>query len=252
MGQTATVPERATRSDRQPRRALPLTRRYEVAFLTPQDTVEEFSRVAPALPAFEEAFSAFGRGALVSTPEGFVAVEDLVPGMQVETADNGLQTLLWVGSITMVPPAGDIDGVEAPRLTRISTEAFGPDRPLPDLILGPYARLLYKNVRCMDVLGTASAFVPAEAFRDGLSVIAVSPIAPVRVYHLGFAGQQTLRANGLDVESYHPGPQFGARMDRTTLQLFLSLFPHASGREGFGPMKIPRMTSYEFETLGEL
>ncbi|WP_161470923.1 Hint domain-containing protein [Tropicimonas marinistellae] len=201
---------------------------------------------------FEEAFSAFGRGALVTTDAGVVAVEDLVPGMCVETAGQGLQPLLWIGSMSIYPTTTELHGIEPPRMVRIATEAFGHGRPIPDLVLGPFARLLYRNPRCRAVLGASEAFVPAEAFVDGLSVVSVTPIAPVRAYHLGFSGQQIVNANGMEVESYHPGPQFEARMDRRSLDLFLSLFPHAVGPEGFGPMETPRMTTYEFETLRDI
>lgn len=209
------------------------------------------TRAAPALPVFEEAFCAFGHGALVTTDRGVVAVEDLLPGMLVETASDGMQTLQWVGSMTLYPTSVEIHGMEPARLMRIAADSFGHSRPNPDLMLGPCARLLYRNARCRDALGTSEAFVPAEAFADGMSVIGITPVAPVRAYHLGFIGQHIVLANGIEVESYHPGPQFQARMDRKILDLFLSLFPYASGPDGFGPMTIPRMTSYEFETLSE-
>lgn len=202
------------------------------------------------MPMFDEAFTAFGRGALVATDCGPVAVEDLVPGMRIETADQGPETLLWVGSTTLFATAAEQRG-DALQLTRIATEAFGPSRPSHDLILGPFARLLHRNARCLDRLGVPGAFVPAECFRDGLSVIGVTPIAPVRVFHLGFRGQQTVLANGLEIESYHPGPHFDTRMDRGSLEAFLGFFPHAATSRGFGPMKTPRLTRHEFETLGD-
>ena len=61
------------------------------------------SRTALALPAFEQAFAAFGHGILIQTADGPVAVEDLLPGTWLETADGRRTQLLWKGSITLVP-----------------------------------------------------------------------------------------------------------------------------------------------------
>lgn len=249
IGHKAEVSGRTARSEWQPRRVAPLTRRYEVAFLTPDGAIDSFTRVAPALPVFEEAFSAFGRGALIATEFGAVAVEDLQPGIRIETATNGFQPLEWIGSMTLYPGNGEARSSEPARLIRIATEAFGPDRPLPDLVIGSPARLLYRNPGCLSAYGTAQAFVPADAFVDSLSVIQVTPVAPVRVFHLGLAGQQVVKANGLEIESFHPGPQIQSRMDRNTLALYLSLFPHTEGREGFGTLEIPRLSREEFEAL---
>ena len=231
------------------RRDLPLTRRYEVACLLPNGDLDRMSRVAPATPAFEDAFGAFSRGTLVATVDGPVAVEDLLPGTLVETASHGPQPLLWVGAMTVVPDAGTRHGGEVARLTRLAADAFGLGRPMPDLVLGPRARILHRDARCAGILGTAQAFAPARAFADGESVIEVTPASPVRVHHLAFDRQQTILANGIEVESFHPGPQAGALHTPEMAALFLALFPHLDGFDGFGPMEVPRLTAFELESL---
>ncbi len=65
-------------------RPIPLTRRYEVTWIDDDGQLDSFVRIAPALPVFEQAFCAFAHGALVSTTEGPVPVEDVEPGMVVE------------------------------------------------------------------------------------------------------------------------------------------------------------------------
>lgn len=72
-------------------------RRYEVAHLTPAQNIEDFIKIAPTMPVFENAFAAFGRGAILRTKSGMMAVEDLLPGDKVLT-DHGYQTLLWHGT----------------------------------------------------------------------------------------------------------------------------------------------------------
>lgn len=236
------------RSDRRPQRAMPLTRRYEVAGLTPAGLLTDFSSVAPATPIFEEAFAGFARGTLIGTVGGPVAIEDLTPGMEIETVGQGPRTLLWVGSMTIFPSLPDVADDDV-RLTRIVADTFGLGRPMPDLLLGPRARLLFRHAGCGPLLGSQSAFAPARSFADGSSVIAVRPVAPVRVYHLALDGQYVICANGVEVESYHPGTHADSMMNAATQDLFLGLFPHARTLEDFGPMPHPRLTAFELENL---
>jgi hypothetical protein len=233
---------------------VPLTRRYDVSVLTPGGDIDSFTRVAPATPMFEDAFAALARGTLVATSRGPVAVEDLAPGTTVETVSAGPQPLLWVGSMTVYPERresllGNERGGEGGSLTRLAADAFGYGRPAPDLVLGPRARLLYRASGCRDLVGADEVVAPAHAFVDGVGAIQLRPMTPVRVYHLGLPGQHILRANGMEVESYHPGPSPEMMMTPDTLDLFLSLFPHVEGPQGFGPMSVPRLTAFELDRI---
>ncbi len=66
-----------------------VTRRYCVAWLSASGNAKARTMVAPAVPAFEQAFNAFAQGTLIQTENGKVAVEDLQPGAQIATADGG-------------------------------------------------------------------------------------------------------------------------------------------------------------------
>lgn len=230
-----------------------LRRRYEMQWLGRDGMVEYGTRVAPATPMFEDAFAAFGRGTLIATEHGPIAVEDLMPGTHILTVDGGAQVLTWIGNMTVVPNRPDDmashTGGEANKLIRIAAEAFGHDRPSPDLLLGPRARLLYRNDRCRDILGSSRAFAPARAFADGNNVIEVTPATPVRVYHLALHGQHGVYANGIEVESFHPGLQIEAMLSPEMRAAFLSMFPHLDTFEGFGGMPLQRLTAFELESL---
>ena len=234
-------------SERRPRPVMPFTRKYEVAGVTPSGQFERFTRLAPATPAFEDAFAGFARGTLIQTPRGPVAVEDLAPGMPI-TVDGGDLPLLWIGSMTVYP---DLPGQpeESGRLTRITADAYGLGRPMPDLLLGSRARLLFRHAQCEALFGQRAAFAPARAFIDGMSAVQIFPAGPVRIYHLALERQAVLRANGVEVESFHPGQAVDEMMERDTLNLLLSLFPHARSLGDFGPMPYPRLTSFELEGM---
>lgn len=229
-------------------RSAPLTRRYEISYLTSAGDVATTTRLAPAIPAFEEAFSALARGTVIATTDGPVAVEDLEPGMGIVTAEGRVETLTWIGSMTMYP-AGSIPGTEDLRLVRITAEAFGVGRPMPDLVLGPRARILLRDRRCSETAGTDQVYAPARGFADGVSVIEVSPVAPITVYHLVLRHPGSIRAGGIEIESFHPGAAFSETMGGHLSALFLALFPHMRSFADFGTVAHPRIDAEELAEM---
>ncbi|MBS0564568.1 MAG: Hint domain-containing protein [Proteobacteria bacterium] len=227
---------------RPPRPAF-LTRRYETSWLAADGRVETATRIAPALPAFEEAFSAIARGALIETADGLVAVEDLAPGATIITADGRREQVVWMGAMTLFPPQA-VPGLAPACLTRITADAFGDGRPMPDLLLGPQARIVLQGARCRRI-GTARASVPARSLVDGEGIVAVTPVAPVTVYHLVLSRHAALRCAGVEVESFHPGKDHAERFDPQMAQLFLAMFPTLKSFADFGPLALPRLSADE-------
>jgi len=223
-----------------------LTRRYEIAYLSEDGTVECATRVAPAVPEIEEAFSAFARGTVIATTDGPVAIEDVVPGMTALTAEGRSERILWVGSMTLFPNCS-IPGVSPAKMTRITADAFGVGRPMPDLVLGPRARILLRDARSRMATGVASSYAPARCFMDGVSIIEVTPVAPVCVFHVMLERHGSIRAAGLEVESFHPGGDLGERFDAELTSEFLGLFPHLRSFAEFGAMAHPRLSVREVE-----
>ena len=224
---------------------VPLNRRYEIAYLDPQGQVAFETRLAPAIPEIENAFCALARGSVIATAEGPVAIEDIVPGMTALTAEGREETITWIGSMTLFPPNA-MPGMAPRRLVRITGDAFGVGRPMPDLILGPSARLLIRGALGITGDGNA-AYGPATSFVDGVSVIEVAPVTPVTVFHVMLERHGSLRIAGLEVESVHPGTQLQDRLGPDLSQRFLSLFPHLPGFSDFGVSAHPRLTSQEVE-----
>lgn len=235
-------------SERRPQRLKPLTRRYEVAYLTASGQIEATTRLAPALPQFEDAFSAIARRSMITTDRGAVPIEDLVPGTRVLTLERGPEPVVWIGSMTLYP-AGSTPGLENPGLIRVTADRFGYARPTCDLILGPNSRILHRHARMAELIGTQAALAPARGFVDGMGVIRIDPISPVTVYHIAFAGHRTIRANGIEIESFHPGVATEAMLDPELMALFLAFFPHIRRYEQFGPLAHPRLTTFEVETI---
>lgn len=223
------------------------SRRYDIEWFE-NGEVMHTTRTALALPAFEQAFAAFGHGVLIQTADGPVAIEDLLPGTWLETADGRMTQLLWKGSITLVPGAPS-SGDEPDKLYRVMSDAFGLGRPQQDQTFGPHARRINRDPQLRASLGAETALVPLAALTDGMSVIEVTPVAPTRVYHLACANHETILAAGLEVETYHPGPEAPISLPEEMMKQFLTFFPHIGTFRDFGRLVMPRVGAEEFAAV---
>lgn len=239
---TAGSRNRLAQTDGRPQRMPPLMRKIEVVHLASPTSLDihDFTRIVPALPMFEDAFCAFARGCLLHTDRGQIAVEDLLPGDKVRTVDAGFQTLLWRGA-TIISPNARRQEPSMGKLTRIAADALGIARPMPDLVLGPKARLVHRSHGVRQLTGSEIAAVPARDFIDGDNVIELTPPTSVPVYHLGFEGHHRVLANGVEIESFHPGPAHLIGLRGELLDVFLSCFPHVGAIEDFGAPALPRL-----------
>lgn len=217
-------------------------RRYDLLWRAPTGEICETPHTAPALPVFEAAFNAFARGALIPTVAGPVAIEDLLPGDEVVTLDNGVQRVDWIGSMTLDTRGTRSPEARAERLYRITADTFGLGRPAPDLVLGGGARYLLQAEALKSWLGTSRALAPITGMVDGVSVIEVTPISAVRSYHLALGRHSLIRVNGVDLESYHPGTSASGQLQGDLRARFMALFPHLDNLGDFGALAHPRLT----------
>lgn len=234
-------------ADEKARTQLPV-RRFDILYLDEIGNIEDTHRLSPALPGFEASCGAFAHGTMIQTEIGPVPVEDLLPGQKIMTRDNGPQPLLWIGSMTLVPHPSD-PRVEPAKLIRVIENSVGLGKPSRDLVFGPYARILRRNAACISLFGTESAFAPVSAFADGVSIIEVTPVSPVRVFHLMLHGQHVITASGMEVESYHPGRRDTIGISPSLMPNFMEMFPNISDLSGFGPMRMPRLSHDDIQSL---
>lgn len=217
----------------------PQLRRFEVISLLPNGNIAETRHIAPALPLFENAFTAFSRGSLVDTECGPVAIEDLLPGDRIRTQNGRLMTLAWKGSTMMVPSRPDAKG-RSHRLTSIMADSFGMQKPMTTVIAGPSARLLQTPPHLRGQTGGQSVLTPVREFQDGMNVFESAPPTPVELFHLATARHTVIKIGGLEFETYHPGTQNLRLMSHAMRSLYLNLFPHIDQIVDFGPLSFPR------------
>lgn len=216
--------------------SMPTMRRYTTRTLSAAGHVEDRDFRAPVTPEFQTAFNAFAHGSLVATTQGPVAIEDLMPGMEVHTLEHGPLPVLWIGVMTYLPnPHG------APVLTRVTADRFGMAQPAMDLLAGPGARLLHRPAGARFAHADRLAYTPLRDFIDGDSVIGISPRMAVDTYHISLRRHATIRVGGVEMETFHPGMSVLEEMGTHTRQLFMSMFPHMTRATDFGRLAHPRL-----------
>lgn len=229
---SSSSPAPGARSERVPL----VMRKFQTLHQRSDGQIKRTDHIAPAIPVFEAAFSAFAHGSLVTTTRGQIAVEDLEPGMKVVTREHGSQPIQWIGAMRLVPEAAKRSAHDI-RMNRIMADSYGFTRPERDLIVGPGARLLRKarSPEGDDML------VPVRTLSDGESVTDITPQRAVMVHHIALRKHATILVNGLEMESFHPGSGFERSMGQNMLSLFLSLFAHINRPEDFGRMSYERL-----------
>lgn len=210
----------------------------EIAALRADGALHVSQAKLPALPEFEQAFTAFARGTVLQTPRGDIAIEDLQPGDRVSTVAGGAAQVLWIGSGNLSPMQA---GGRRTPLTRIMSDSFGEGRPESFLTLGPAARILQTPPRLRARAGGAApVLTPIAEFVDDVNVISITPPTPVTLFHLVLDRHAAIYAGGLECETFHPGAQSLRNLTEPQRALFLSLFPHIAQPADFGPLAHPR------------
>ena len=208
----------------------------EIAALQEDGSTVIGQRKIPILPAFDQAFAAFAQGTIFKSKTGFLAVEDVQPGDWLASSTGTFEQVTWIGSALF----SNQDQGEHVSLTRVMADSFGVSRPDSFVSFGPAARIQQTPPDLRGSTVATRVMTPASRFLDGVNVIEAVPPSPVRLFHLGLQNHTALIANGLKVESYHPGPNPVSHMSQTLRTAFFKLFPHIRDLSDFGPMRFAR------------
>ncbi|MBW4962045.1 Hint domain-containing protein [Sulfitobacter sp. CW3] len=211
-------------------------RSYEIVAKRADGTVFIGQNHAPAVPIFENAFSAFAHGSPVLTTDGDVAVEDLHPGDMIVKGDGTASPLLWIGSSSFVPA----DTGQPTPLVRVMADSLGIGRPSGFLTFGASARVLHTPLDMRGEGFQKNVLTLMRDLVDGVNIIEISPPTPVRLYHLCLEEHATINVGGLLVETFHPGMDFLSEVPIRYRDQFLGMFPHIRSERDFGAVCQPR------------
>jgi hypothetical protein len=130
----------------------------------------------------------FGRGTMIATLDGDVAVEDLREGDLVLTVSGEAKPLIWTGSRSV--NVARHPRPENVRPVCIRRGAFSPNVPSRDLTVSPDHNVFVDGV-----------LIPAKCLVNGRNVV-LSDVETVDYHHIELASHDVVYAEGLEVETY--------------------------------------------------
>mgnify|MGYP000383020533 CR=1 FL=1 len=157
-------------------------------------------------------------GTLVATDTGDRPIDDLCVGDMVETRDNGLQAIRWIGKST-VSATGNLAPV------RISSGALGQNAPNRDLLVSRQHRMLISSPICQRMFDSAEILVPAIKLTELPGVFVEERETPVTYYHLMTDQHDIIYAESVPSETLLTGPQAIEALPEEALDELLAIFP---------------------------
>lgn len=144
----------------------------------------------------------FTPGTMILCEGGPRPVEDLSPGMRIQTKDSGCAELLWIGHRRITGARLCVEPDLAPVLLR----AGALDRAVPDsdLLVSPDHRILLRGRRARALFNADEVLVAARDLVDGGPVSFARRLREVAYIHLLLPRHEIVFANGVETESFHP------------------------------------------------
>ncbi|RPE71902.1 Hint domain-containing protein [Pacificibacter maritimus] len=176
------------------------------------------------------------RGTLIDTPKGPMFIEALQEGDQVNTLDNGPQTIRWIGARKM-----RAEGTMAPVL--IKAGALGNVRDLKVsqnhrmLLRGPQAQVLFGE---RDVLVAAKHLVNDDKIR-------LQSGGVVEYFHMLFDDHQIIFAESCPTESLYPGKEALEAVSVEARDEILAIFPELE--QNIGQLSRYELKAWEAKAL---
>jgi hypothetical protein len=170
----------------------------------------------------------FTPGTRILTDRGYVPVEDLKIGDGVRTRDAGVQSLRWVGNVGL--SAADLHARPEFKPVRIRANALGDGRPVRDMLVSPQHRLLVRNWMAELHFGVAEVLIAAQHLINDDTITRVSPDGGVRYLHIMCDAHHVIWADGLETETFLPGPHSLGAIPEAACNELLALFPDLTTR----------------------
>ncbi len=162
----------------------------------------------------------FAEGTLIHTEAGPRPIEQLRSGDQLETRDNGLQSIAWLGSHHV--SNAQLRRNPALRPVRIRQGALPSNRPSADLLLSPNHRLLVSSGEAERLFNTHETLILARDIAkhipDKRAIYVDTAIPQVTYYHLLTGQHEIIWANGVEAETLHPSDMDMGLLDHQSRQ----------------------------------
>jgi len=165
----------------------------------------------------------FTPGTRIRTKDGTRLIEDLREGDLVQTKDNGLQPLRWIGSRRM----SGVRLFAMPKLRpiRIAGGALGLEQPDTDLLVSPEHRMLVRGAVAQSLFNTSEVLVAAKDLINGTCITVDMQVREITYIHVLLDQHQIVWANGLETESFHPASAAFTTLDAEDRSRLLADYP---------------------------
>lgn len=184
-------------------------------------------------PDDHEPVPCFTAGVRLLTAKGQRPVEKIAVGDLVETADNGLQPVRWVGSRTL--DAVDLAAAPELRPIRIARGALGDGLPKRDIMVSPQHRMLVRSAIAQRMFGADEVLVPAKHLVGLAGVAVADDVTEVTYLHLLFDRHEVVFAEGARSETLYVGAEALRSVGEAARAEILALFPQlAEGADTAG------------------
>jgi hypothetical protein len=180
----------------------------------------------------------FARGTLIETDTGPLPIECLRAGDMVQTLDNDLQPIRWIGSTVAVGRGKNVP-------IRIRAGALGNVR---HLIVSPNHRVLVTGAKAQLLFGEDQVLVAAKHLVDG-DLIREVPCDRVEYFHYLFDRHEIVFAEACPAESLHPGKESLNIISREARQEILATFPELADPGHERELSRFTLKSHEVEQL---
>jgi hypothetical protein len=165
----------------------------------------------------------FTPGTRIQTGDGIRLIEDLREGDRVQTKDNGLQRLRWIGKRHMT--GARLFAMPKLRPIRIAGGALGLEQPDHDLLVSPGHRMLISGPVAQSLFNTSEVLVAAKDLINGSTITVDMQAREVTYIHVLLDQHEVLFANGVQTESFHPASAALATLDPADRKRLLVDYP---------------------------
>lgn len=186
-------------------------------------TTLTFANIETVIPCFTP-------GSRVTTERGTYRVEQLRVGDLIQTRDNGLQSIRWIGRKSLT----QLDLAKAPHLRpiRIRKGALGAGVPNRDMAVSPQHRMLFEGGQAELLFGTDQVLVPAKHLLHLPGVEVVTACERVTYIHLMCEAHEVIHVDNAWTESFQPGDMVQNREAREIFGDLLHAFPQLGTEKG--------------------
>lgn len=185
--------------------------------------IQSSARLARPIRSDDPSVICFTPGTRLRTGAGEVPIEDLGPGDRILTRDGGPQEVIWSGHRRM--SGARLFAMPEQRPIRLRVGALGVDRPDEDLVVSPEHRVLYTGPAARDLWGEAEVLVRAADLVGDRFVTVDHSLRKTFYVHLMLENHHVIWANGLEVETFHPGFMGLDHLDGLQRRTLLDVMP---------------------------